>query len=146
MGRDAAQTEDGRYRLLVEAVTDYAIWVLILIVSHNLGLRASSRRGIGVRQIGPAEFSYSYAAPCGPALLVTQGRVEDGRGSLGPVANAPFPIPAHRTGRADLPHPALGQDFTPLLSRATPSAVSDHYSEFNRLPNLQVHHHVVHLS
>src|ERR1700676_462068 len=53
MGRDAAQTEDGRYRLLVEAVTDYAIWVLILIVSHNLGLRASLHRGIRVRQIGP---------------------------------------------------------------------------------------------
>jgi hypothetical protein len=30
------------------------------------------------------------------------GRVEDGRGSLGPMANAPFPIPAHRTGRAQL--------------------------------------------
>src|ERR1700738_5197168 len=27
---------------------------------------------------------------------------------------------AHRTGQADFPHPALGQDFT--LSRATPSA------------------------
>ena len=26
------------------------------------------------------------------------GRVEDRRGSLGPMANAPFPIPAHRTG------------------------------------------------
>ena len=52
MGRDAAQTEDGRYRLLVEAVTDYAIWVLILIVSHDLGLRASSRRGIGVHSLG----------------------------------------------------------------------------------------------
>jgi hypothetical protein len=38
------------------------------------------------------------------------GRVEDGRGSLGPVANAPFPIPAHRTGRADLRHPALRLD------------------------------------
>jgi hypothetical protein len=25
----------------------------------------------------------------------------------------PFPHPAHRTGQADLPHPALGQDFTP---------------------------------
>jgi hypothetical protein len=25
---------------------------------------------------------------------------------------APFPHPAHRTGRADLPHPARGQDFT----------------------------------
>jgi hypothetical protein len=57
MGRDAAQTEDGRYRLLVEAVTDYAIWVLILIVSHNLGLRASSRCGIGMRQIGPQRNS-----------------------------------------------------------------------------------------
>ena len=38
----------------------------------------------------------------------------------------PFPHPAHRTGHADFPHPALGQDFTPLLSRATPSAVSEH--------------------
>src|SRR6266404_5609520 len=28
-------------------------------------------------------------------------------------AMTPFPHPAHRTGRADLPHPALGQDFTP---------------------------------
>src|SRR6266581_1737116 len=26
---------------------------------------------------------------------------------------APFPHPAHRTGHADLPHPALGQDLTP---------------------------------
>src|SRR3984893_9246950 len=38
----------------------------------------------------------------------------------------PFPHPAHRTGHADLPHPALGQDFTPFLSRATPSAASEH--------------------
>src|SRR4030095_3033780 len=29
------------------------------------------------------------------------------------LAVAPFPHPAHRTGRADRPHPALGQDFTP---------------------------------
>src|SRR5262245_10773660 len=28
-------------------------------------------------------------------------------------AVTPFPHPAHRTGHADLPHPALGQDFTP---------------------------------
>ena len=28
-------------------------------------------------------------------------------------AVAPFPHPAHRTGQADLPHPALGQDVTP---------------------------------
>ena len=29
------------------------------------------------------------------------------------LAIAPFPHPAHRTGHAELPHPALGQDFTP---------------------------------
>ena len=29
------------------------------------------------------------------------------------LAIAPFPHPAHRTGHADLPHPALGQDITP---------------------------------
>ena len=30
----------------------------------------------------------------------------------GAVADAPFPLPAHRTGRADFPHPALGQELT----------------------------------
>src|ERR1700719_249111 len=47
---------------------------------------------------------------------------------------APFPHPAHRTGLADLPHPALGQDFTPSISRATPSAVSEHSSELIGCP------------
>src|ERR1700675_4981689 len=47
---------------------------------------------------------------------------------------APFPHPAHRTGLADLPHPALGQDFTPSLSRATPSAASEHLSELIGFP------------
>jgi hypothetical protein len=46
----------------------------------------------------------------------------------------PFPHPAHRTGQADFPHPALGQDFTPLLLHATPSAVSEHSSEFIGCP------------
>src|SRR5665811_2411566 len=52
------------------------------------------------------------------------------RDRLGPFGIAPLPLSAHRTGQADFPHPALGQDFTPLLSRATPSAVSEHSSEF----------------
>jgi len=51
------------------------------------------------------------------------------------LAVTPFPHPAHRTGRADLPHPALGQDITP--ARVTPSADSEHSSEFDRLPNLR---------
>src|SRR4030088_1626473 len=45
---------------------------------------------------------------------------------------APFPHPAHRTGQADFPHPALGQDFT--LSRATPSAASEHLLELIDFP------------
>src|ERR1700681_4232574 len=45
---------------------------------------------------------------------------------------APFPHPAHRTGQADFPHPALGQDFT--LARATPSAASEHLSELIGCP------------
>jgi hypothetical protein len=35
---------------------------------------------------------------------------------------APFPHPAHRTGRATLPHPALGQDLTPSHSPGHTSA------------------------
>src|ERR1700735_4890715 len=53
---------------------------------------------------------------------------------LSSSAMTPFSHPAHRTGQADLPHPALGQDFTPLLSRATPSAVSEHSAEFIGCP------------
>src|SRR4051794_19901618 len=30
----------------------------------------------------------------------------------GAVADAPFPLPARRTGQAVFPHPALGQDVT----------------------------------
>src|ERR1700693_5951371 len=77
----------------------------------------------------------------GHPAIVAKGRVEMWRGGFRPnisvaasfvwrclsgSAMTPFPHPAHRTGHADLPHPALGQDFTPLLSRVTPSAASEH--------------------
>src|SRR5467141_2652070 len=45
---------------------------------------------------------------------------------------APFPHPAERTGQADFPHPAHGQDFT--LSRATLSAASEQFSELIGFP------------
>jgi hypothetical protein len=38
---------------------------------------------------------------------------------------APFPHPAHRTGRADFPHPALGQDLTPSPTTRRAQAGSD---------------------
>jgi hypothetical protein len=69
-------------------------------------------QGLGSGPLHPG----SGRAACGG-----NGRVEDGRGSLGPMANAPFPIPAHRTGRADFRHPAcmglsLSRGITPFLS------------------------------
>ena len=42
-------------------------------------------------------------------------------------AVAPFPHPAHRTGRADLPHPALGQDVTPSHSPSHATARAQAY-------------------
>src|SRR5438045_158216 len=36
---------------------------------------------------------------------------------------APFPHPAHRTGHADFPHPALGQDITPSPTTGHDQAV-----------------------
>ena len=74
-------------------------------------------------------FAMSASGPLFPQLPTSErtsgcaavGRVEDGRGSLGPMANAPFPIPAHRTGRADFRHPACmglssSRGITPFLS------------------------------
>ena len=70
------------------------------------------------------------------------GRVEMWRGGivaapfvwrcLNGSTMASFPHPAHRTGQADFPHPALGQDFT--LARATPSAASEHLLELIGCP------------
>jgi hypothetical protein len=62
------------------------------------------------------------AAPNRERARVRFGRVEDGRGSLGPMANAPFPIPARQTGRADFRHPAFrlaspqAHDGRPLIA------------------------------
>ena len=40
-------------------------------------------------------------------------------------AVVPFPHPPHRTGRADFPHPALGQDLTPSSTARRAQAGSD---------------------
>src|SRR4026209_2930389 len=46
-----------------------------------------------------------------------RGRVEDGRGD--DAEAAPFPVPAHQTGRADFPHPAFRQASSPGPRRDT---------------------------
>ena len=84
-------------------------------VEQTYGFRGWQRRA------GNRRFSFW-------AWYVAVGRVDMWRGSgrLGlsvaarflwrcprNLAVIPSPHPAHRTGRADFPHPALGQDFTP---------------------------------
>ena len=81
--------------------------------------------------------SYTIAQPLNGTLSSLTSRVENWRGGLGyglllfqgfPVCgamsacHAPFPVPAHRTGQADFPHPALGQGGTLRhTSRSCPS-------------------------
>ena len=42
-----------------------------------------------------------------PSGINSHGECDRKRGSLGPLAIAPFPIPAHQTGRADFQHPVF---------------------------------------
>src|SRR6202011_1532578 len=55
---------------------------------------------------GTAGLPSAPEMPCAPGQL-RLGRVEDGRGSWGPMAITPFPISAHRTGGPDFRSPAL---------------------------------------
>ena len=77
--------------------------------------------------------------------MSTCGRVEMWRGSsrfgLSVAASfvwrcpnnltlTPFPHPAHRTGHADLPHPALGRDITPSYTAGSqPGTSQTHETE-----------------
>src|SRR6476646_837229 len=46
------------------------------------------------------------------------------------LALTPFPHPARRTGHADLPHPALGQDITPSYTAGSqPGTSQTHETE-----------------
>src|SRR5262249_26020043 len=68
--------------------------------SLQLGARLEDAMG---HQCGNSAMPTFSGQPLQPEMLyvfrhASLGRVEDGRGSLGPMANAPFPIPAHRNG------------------------------------------------
>ena len=56
-------------------------------------------------------------------------RVES-RGGAVPAKTNPFPPPAHRTGRADLPHPALGLDSPQAFERRVVRSLSRQTSPY----------------
>src|SRR6267143_1764057 len=90
--------------------------------------------GLGrVTALAPPTMARAQATRSG-----SSGRVEVWRGGCRPSISvaapfvwrcltgstlAPFPHLAHRTGHADLPHPALGQDVTPSPTTGPDQAV-----------------------
>src|SRR5215831_8987005 len=123
----------------------YLVLLRQLEIGGNTSFAAAQRPGgvadISVRrEVGRVEM---WRGICRSDISVSASFVW--RCLSGPTM-APFPHPAHRTGRADFPHPALGQDLTPLFWRATPSAGPEPFLEFIGRPISQVLHHVLRLS
>jgi hypothetical protein len=74
---------------------------------------AARERSDAQRESRVGRWRGGVGKPCVlPALSVAGARVSP---------PAPFPPPPHRTGRANLPHPALGQGVTRLPTRGLPS-------------------------
>src|SRR5882757_3812251 len=111
-----------------------------VVAEAAFGESCRRRRHLGSSLHGRVEM---WRGGCRPDISVAASFVWR---CLSGSTMTPFPHPAHRTGHADLPHPALGQDLTPLLSRATPSAVSEPVVEFIGCPISQALHHVLRLS
>ena len=131
-----------------------------LSVPRTGAAHSIEKREPGARPFGPHvqfECVTAFSSDCSAArgrkpswLMTSIGRVDDWRGggrrgisvsapfgSRCPTSHAvaPFPVAAHRTGRADFPHPALGQDLTPSpTARHAPSArgVRDPWSRRDR--------------
>ena len=106
-------------------------------IAKRRNLRCPDQGRLGDRSVSAIQHYTSEAAsplstqpgrPPTPYGTAKSGRVEVWRGRcrsnisvaapfvwrcLTGSAVAPSPHPAHRTGHADLPHPALGQDLTP---------------------------------
>ena len=97
--------------------------------------RSTSREAARPSFTSLIDAAHPYRARPKTAFFNEIGRVEVWRGDvrlsmsvsapfvwrcLSGSAVAPFPHPAHRTGRADFPHPALGQDLTPSFACETP--------------------------
>jgi len=87
--------------------------------SRGFGLPGCPDRPLVSYQIKPTTI-WVEPPSTGDARHLGARRVEDGRGGLGQVGIAPFPVPAHQTGRAGFPHPA----FRLASSRGTRSGAN----------------------
>ena len=80
----------------------------------------------GARASNPLEGAQAFSVGSTPA---SSGHVSFppplSRRCLNRATMTSFPHPAHRTGHGDLPHPALGQSFTPLSTMGRAQVGSD---------------------
>jgi hypothetical protein len=84
-----------------------------------------------------ARHSPAKPAACRTTLFAMQkGRVEERRGCRG-MSPAPFPFPAHQTGRADLPHPAFRQTSSRAHAGDLIEAAANRHPTFQRRPRLK---------
>src|SRR5271168_852837 len=99
-------------------------------MENSLRGHGANENGGPAKEIGKLRVT-PFAAGWTCAGTARVGRVEVWRGDVRPSMSvsapfvwrclsgstvAPFPHPAHRTGHADFPHPALGQDLTPSFA------------------------------
>ena len=77
--------------------------------SCRVGLAPTEDAHLFTAHVESSGGAVRLGKPCVlPALSVAGARVS---------SRTPFPPPAHRTGRADLPHPALGQEVSCVRGR-----------------------------
>jgi VIT1/CCC1 family predicted Fe2+/Mn2+ transporter len=89
-------------------------WLRAAVLGANDGIISTASLILGVA---------SAAAPQTNVLLAGIAGLVAGAMSMAAGEYVSVSSQSDTENAADLPHPALGQDFTPLLSRATPSAV-----------------------
>src|SRR3954453_20808604 len=71
------------------------------------------RQPSDIKLTWPCPHRRSGVAASRELIVSLLGKAHEVESRSGAVAGDPFPLPAHRTGRAVFRHPALGQDVTP---------------------------------
>src|SRR6476660_5531140 len=85
-----------------------ATWLTMCKYENRLRSGAGKQRSAAcLLPFDPNEQTFPRKRP-----NFSEGRVEGGRGSLGSVARAPLPTPAHQTERANFQHSAFRSVFT----------------------------------
>ena len=96
-----------------QSIERFAAHADVYLAELSRALRAGDYRPAAIRRVEIPKGDGRVEAWRGGGRLSISVSAPFGRRCLSGSTMAPFPRPAHRTGQADLLHPALGQDLTP---------------------------------